>query len=70
MVTTVSMAYGKQTFADMLISGDYDFVSISTAVTSKTELYTAPTAAAQKIMRMAALDGRQRCLHEHVELSC
>ena len=58
MVTSASMAYGKQSLADMLMSGDNGLVSTITTITSMTELYTAPTAAAQKIMRMAALEGR------------
>jgi hypothetical protein len=52
----------------LTVSGDNSFVSMIATVISKTELYTIPTTAVQKIMRMAALDGRQRCLQEH-ELS-
>ena len=55
----------------MLMSGDIGCVSTSIAAKLRTKLYTVPTTAVQKIMRMAALDGRQRCLQEHdLELAC
>ena len=52
------------------MSGDNDQVSAITAAKIRTTLYTVPTTAVQKRIRMAALDGRQRCLQEHIiELS-
>ena len=62
------MAYGMLSFTDMLMEDDCGFESMNTTVSPRTAWYTAPTTAADKMMRMAAFDGRQKRFHERAIL--
>ena len=58
------MAYGMLSFTDMLTADDCGFEKMNAAVAPRILQYTEPTAAAHKMMRMAAFDGRQKRFHE------